>query len=228
MKPWKCLVDGKWFLSDEKVGEFAFTVEPKYTVDQLFEDGGDVDSYTDCITNAYEDINRKVPHIDRYWLRYHFDHLPDHIRVTALQWGLSDTCFRDEVYEHVTELLRIETTPSIRSLQDVAGVTNVHLVYGRYRAFDRVTGQRIEGIWMFDYVTDPEIARMLRKPTNWSDALPPEVRHEGRTLYLTHYHYNSVEQAMKEGEFSRGSASVKMGDKWWTEVDLSRHRITEN
>jgi len=39
-------------------------------------------------------------------LRELFLTLPMNIQMTAFEWGLGDTVFRDEVYEHITEEIK--------------------------------------------------------------------------------------------------------------------------
>ena len=56
-------------------------------------------SYEDCITDILLTHNITVEE-----LLWHL--LPEHTQFTALQWGLSDTPFRDEVWSYFSDKLK--------------------------------------------------------------------------------------------------------------------------
>lgn len=66
-----------------------------FTTDELFSKGLEYESLIDTImqsTGAYIE--------DPVRLRQEFEALPESIRNIAHIWGLHDTVFRDEAYEH--------------------------------------------------------------------------------------------------------------------------------
>lgn len=64
--------------------------------DELFNEPGEVNSFSDVLVDIELSNNLKVDTFDR---RKAFDLLPDDMIFTALQWGLSDTEFREAAYK---------------------------------------------------------------------------------------------------------------------------------
>ncbi len=55
----------------------------------------DLDSLHDVV---YEAIDKSLSYEE---LEKIFNELPEHIQSLAVSWGMSDTVFRDNVYEHL-------------------------------------------------------------------------------------------------------------------------------
>lgn len=72
-------------------------------VDQIFADEHSVGSFHDAITEATDVDNYTTKELKDIFL-----HLPFDIQILGLQWGLSDTPFRDEVYTHIMKAIQCQ------------------------------------------------------------------------------------------------------------------------
>lgn len=104
MAKWHNYIDGKWVVTDGKPlpdAVSSWEVNIRYSLDALFKDQLEVASFHDSAIDGYLQRGLVEPEVTEQWLRELFNKLPEHIQLTALEWGFSDTPFGDGVCEYV-------------------------------------------------------------------------------------------------------------------------------
>jgi hypothetical protein len=71
------------------------------STEELFSNKDSVGSFHDCVFDALDLHDWAEGYLSDMFLMQAFISLPLHIRMTAFEWGLSDTVFRDEAYVYI-------------------------------------------------------------------------------------------------------------------------------
>lgn len=102
--------------TSDKQGELNFLVSQKNRIEEILIEvyplgkESERNSFSDCVWGVVDHL--KIMNVENFFsekvlteerLGRVFESLPDDIQNTAYEWGASDTCFRDAVWNHLNE-----------------------------------------------------------------------------------------------------------------------------